>query len=452
MNFLTPMKILIIDDQTAILESLSMFFSEKGYQVCTAEYGKDGIDKVKNEQPDIVILDIKLPDMNGIEVLKEIKTANEQLVVIMITAFSMMDTTIEAMKYGAFDYIHKPIKIKELDVCVSKAIEAIELKSSLPIHINEQPTQYKLDTIIGESKNIHQIFKLIGLTCNNKATVLIQGESGTGKNLIAKAIHYNGMLKSEPFVSINCSALVESLLESELFGHEKGAFTNAVDVKKGKFEIAGNGTIFLDEIGETPLNTQVKILRFLQEREFERVGGEKTIHSNARVIAATNRNLAKMVRNRRFREDLFFRLRVITINVPPLRERKIDIPLLVEFFIHKISEELHKKSIDISDKAMDKIMQYNWPGNVRELENVLMRAIVLSRDNIIMDYHISTFNENHNGSIQNNGKFKSLEEMEKEHIINALVKAKNNKGETCNLLKISRPTLRKKIQKYNIQL
>ncbi len=429
-----------------------MFFSEKGYQISIAENGKEGLEIIEIEQPDIVILDIKLPDINGIEVLKEIKAANEMIVVIMITAFSLMDTTIEAMKFGAFDYIHKPIKIKELNACVEKAIEAIKLKSNLLIHPIQQPTHYKMDTIIGESKKIHQIFKLIGLTCNNMATILIQGESGTGKNLIAKAIHYNGMLKNEPFISINCSALVESLLETELFGHEKGAFTHAVDVKKGKFELAGNGTIFLDEIGETPINTQVKILRFLQEKEFERVGGEKTIHSNARVIAATNRNLAKMVREHRFREDLFFRLKVITINVPPLRERKSDIPLLVEFFIGKISKELHRKSIDISEKAMDKIMQYDWPGNVRELENVLMRAIVLSRDNVIMEYHISTFNENQGSRSDLDGKFKSLEEMEREHIENALIKAKNNKGEACDLLKISRPTLRKKIQKYDIQI
>lgn len=443
---------MIIDDQTAILESLSMFFSEKGYQVYTSEFGKEGLAKVKSEHPDIVILDIKLPDVNGIEVLKEIKAFDDHIVVIMITAFSVMDTTIEAMKFGAFDYIHKPINIKELEVCVNKAIETIELKKNLSIYLNDQKTQYKLDTIIGESKQIHQMFKLIGLTCNNKATVLIQGESGTGKNLIAKAIHYNGMLKNEPLVSINCSALVESLLESELFGHEKGSFTHAVSTKTGKFELAGNGTIFLDEIGETPLNTQVKILRFLQEKRFERVGGEKTIYSNARVIAATNRNLAKMVAERKFREDLFFRLKVITINVPSLRERKSDIPLLVEFFIHKISMELHKKDMDISEKAMDKIMEYDWPGNVRELENALTRAIVLSRDGVIMDYHISTFNENQGGDSKSYGEFKSLKEMEKEHIINALVKAGNNKGNACELLGISRPTLRKKIQQYNIRL
>ena len=446
------MKILIIDDQTAILESLSMFFSEKGYHVSTAEFGKEGLSKVKAEQPDIVILDLKLPDANGIEVLKEIKTLNDHIVVIMITAFSVMDTTIEAMKFGAFDYIHKPININELDVCVNKAIEAIELKNNLSLYLNDQKTQYRLDTIIGESKQIHQMFKLIGLTCNNKATVLIQGESGTGKNLIAKAIHFNGMLKNEPFVSINCSALVESLLESELFGHEKGAFTHAVTTKKGKFELAGNGTIFLDEIGETPLNTQVKILRFLQERKFERVGGEKTIFSNARVIAATNRNLAQMVSEKKFREDLFFRLKVITINVPPLRDRKSDIPLLVDFFIQKISEELHKKSIDISERAMDKIMQYDWPGNVRELENALTRAIVLSRDKVIMEYHISTFNENADSDSGSCGEFKSLKEMEKEHIILALTKAGNNKGKACDLLKISRPTLRKKIMQYNIRV
>ena len=445
------MKILIIDDQTAILESLSMFFSEKGYHTSTAEYGKEGLSKIPSEQPDIIILDINLPDIDGIEVLKAIKSANNHIFVIMITAFNVMETTIKAMKYGAFDYIHKPIDINELDVCINKAIEAIKLKNNLSLYLNERKTQYKLDTIIGESKKIRQVFKLIGLTCNNMATVLIQGESGTGKNLIAKAIHYNGMLKNEPFIAINCSAIVETLIESELFGHEKGAFTHASNSKKGKFELAGNGTIFLDEIGEIALNTQVKILRFLQEKDFERVGGEKTMHSNARVIAATNRNLAKLVGEKKFREDLFFRLKVITINVAPLRERKSDIPLLVDFFIQKICEELHKKTMGISKKALDKIMQYNWPGNVRELENVLTRAIVLSRDNAIMEHHISTFNNTQNSVPQKKGNFKSMEEMEKEHIIEALMAANNQKGKTCELLKISRPTLRKKIEKYNIR-
>ena len=448
------MKILVIDDQNAILESLSMFFSEKGYETLTAEYGKEGLEKVKSEQPDIVISDIRLPDINGIEVLKTIRSINDQIFVIMITAFHDMETTIEAMKYGAYDYIHKPINIDELDVSVNKVAEALTLKNNLSIYLNDQKIQYKLDTIIGKTKAIQQIFKLIGLTCNNKATVLIQGESGTGKELISKAIHYNGIMRDEPFVSVNCSALVETLLESELFGHEKGAFTNAWYAKKGKFELARNGTIFLDEISELPLNTQAKILRFLQEKEFERVGGEKTIKSDTRIIAATNKNLIKMVRDGTFREDLFFRLKVITISVPPLRERKSDIPLLVDFFLHKISKELHKRPRQISQRALDQIMQYGWPGNVRELENVLTRAVVLSRDEVIMEEHISIFSEVEVGAYPTleETRFKSLEELEKEHIIKALLRVGGQKGRACELLKISRPTLRKKIQKYDIRV
>jgi two-component system response regulator AtoC len=446
------MKVLIIDDQRAILESLSMFFAEKGYDIITAEYGKEGLKKFESEMPDIVILDIRLPDLSGIDILKEIKAINEHIYVIMITAFQDMETTIEAMKNGAYDYIHKPINIKELDFSVQKVFEALELKNKLSIYLNDQKVQYKIDTIIGKSKPMLEIFKMIGLTCNNKATVLIQGESGTGKELIAKAIHYNGILKDEPFVSVNCSALVETLLESELFGHEKGAFTHAFYAKKGKFELAGNGTIFLDEVGELPLSTQVKILRFLQEREFERVGGEKTIRSNARIIAATNKNLTQMVQEGRFREDLFFRLKVITINIQPLRERKSDIPLLVDFFLHKFSKELHKEIKHISKEASGKLMTYDWPGNVRELENVIMRALVLSREDIILENHISIEVGEMNSFEAGENHFKSLKEMEKELVIKALIKAKGHMGETCELLKISRPTLRKKIEKYNIQI
>ena len=446
------MKVLIVDDQTAILESLSMFFLEKGYETLTADDGKEGLEKFESEQPDLVILDIRLPDINGIDLLKKMKGIHDPVFVIMITAFHDMEPTIEAMKYGAYDYIHKPIDINELEASVNKVVEALKLRDKLSIYLNDQKIKYKLDTIVGESKPIQQIFKLIGLTCSNRATVLIQGESGTGKELIAKAIHYNGILKDEPFVSINCSALVETLLESELFGHEKGAFTHAVYTKKGKFELAGHGTIFLDEVGELPLNTQVKILRFLQEKDFERVGGEKTIRSDARIIAATNKNLAKLVGEGSFREDLFFRLKVVTINVPPLRERKGDIPLLVAFFLQKICQELHKKPRHISKNAMDKIMQYDWPGNVRELENVIMRAVVLSRETIITEDHISVFSEPEEGRAKRVGVFLSLQDVEKEHIKKALIRANGQKGKACDLLKISRPTLRKKIEKYNIQI
>jgi two-component system response regulator AtoC len=447
------MKVLIIDDQTAIIESLNMFFLEKGYEVSSAEYGKEGLQKLRQESPDLVLLDIRLPDVSGIEVLKEIKSMNHQTFVIMMTAFHDMETTIEAMKHGAYDYIHKPINIAELGASINKVSETLELKNKITLYLSDQETQYRLDTIIGRSKPMHQIFKLIGLTCNNRATVLIQGESGTGKELIARAIHYNGLFKDQPFVSINCSALVETLLESELFGHEKGSFTHALYTKKGKFELAGNGTIFLDEISELPLNTQAKLLRFLQEKEFERVGGEKTIKSDARIIAATNRNLAMMVNEGELREDLFFRLKVITINIPPLRERKADIPLLVDFFLQKISRDLHKKANHISKKALRKLTQYQWPGNVRELENVLTRAVVLSREDLIMEDHISTTSDGESSfPCQHGTPLMPLEEMEKVYIARVLQEVDGQRGKACEILRISRPTLRKKIQKFNIRL
>jgi two-component system, NtrC family, response regulator AtoC len=446
------MKVIIIDDQSAILESLSMYFSEKGFLTLTAEYGKEGLRKIKSESPDIVILDIRLPDIDGLDLLEQIKEISSQTFVIMITAFHDMETAIEAMKRGAYDYIHKPIHIDELDATITKVQETIRLMNRLSLYESDQKVQYKLNTIIGTSKPMQQIFKLIGLTCNNNATVLIQGESGTGKELVARAIHYSGIYRDEPFVNVNCSALVETLLESELFGHEKGAFTHATHSKRGKFELAGHGTIFLDEIGELPLNTQVKILRFLQEKDFERVGGEKTLRSEARILAATNRNLAEMVNEGTFREDLFFRLKVITIHVPPLRERASDIPLLVKFFLHKITKELHKKPVRISPKALEQIMAYDWPGNVRELENVLTRAIVLSRGEVIMGHHISTFTDNSDALQAHSGPLPSLQEVEREHIVKALQLVKGQKGKACELLGISRPTLRKKIEIYGIDI
>jgi len=447
------MKVLVIDDQTAIIETLNMFFLEKGYEVSSAEYGKEGLQKIGQESPDLVLLDIRLPDINGIEVLKEIKSLNHQTFVIMMTAFHDMETTIEAMKHGAYDYIHKPINITELDASIKKVSDALELKNKISLYLSDQETQYRLDTIIGRTKPMQQIFKLIGLTCNNRATVLIQGESGTGKELIAKAIHYNGPFRDQPFVSINCGALVETLLESELFGHEKGSFTHALYTKKGKFELAGNGTIFLDEISELPVNTQAKLLRFLQEKEFERVGGEKTIKSDARIIAATNRNLATMVNEGKLREDLFFRLKVITINVPPLRERKADIPLLVDFFLKKISRDLHKKPKQISKKALRKLIQYEWPGNVRELENVLTRAMVLSREDLIMEDDISTMSDREGTfACSHDIPLIPLEEMEKVYIARVLKEVDGQRGKACEILRISRPTLRKKIQKFNIRV
>ncbi len=449
------MKILVIDDQSAIIESLCMFFLEKGYEFISAEYGREGIEKFESRGPDLVILDIRLPDISGIEVLKGIKRINEKTFVIMITAFHDMQTTIEAMKYGAFDYIHKPINIKELDVSIQKVAEALEAKSKIP-HYNktfEEKATRDTDTIIGESHPMQEVFKLIGLSCNNSATVLIHGESGTGKELVAKAIHYNGLQKNGPFIVINCGSIVETLVESELFGHEKGAFTHAVSSKKGKMELAESGTLFLDEIGELTLNTQAKLLRFLQERKFERVGGIQTLKSSARIIAATNKNLAKMVTDKKFREDLFFRLNVVKINVPPLRDRKTDIPLLVSRFIEKIcneTQQVNKKYV--SKEALKRLMAYHWPGNVRELENVIAKAVILSRDDIILEKHISLLSDEEGYAVAKEKPFESLREMERLHLLRALTLTSGHLGKTCELLKITRPSLRKKMKAYNIQV
>jgi transcriptional regulator with PAS, ATPase and Fis domain len=330
-------------------------------------------------------------------------------------------------------------------------MEAKNVNKEIAKREYEETDPHNVETIIGKSKAIQEIFKIIGLSCKSNSTVLIQGESGTGKELIARAIHYNSILKDEPFVSINCCALMETLLESELFGHEKGAFTNAIQEKRGKFELAGRGTIFLDEVGELSLMTQAKLLRFLQEKQFERVGGERVISSEARIIAATNKNLVQMVREGRFREDLYFRLKVITINVPALRERKSDIPLLVDFFLYKTCKEVGCEQKRISKEVLDKLMNHRWTGNVRELENSIKRGVILSVGDIIDGSHIIFESEDAEiHSPAQETRFKSMEDVEKDHIIWALKVAGGNKGKTCDLLKISRPTLNKKIEKYNI--
>jgi len=444
------MKILIIDDDPSIRETLEMFLHEKGYEVMTSEDGGKGLEALQRGRPDIVILDIRLPGMDGLEVLRKIKEKREDIYVIMITAYHAMETTIQAMKLGAYDYIHKPIDVDELEIAIDKVVNNQKLNVRLEDLIMEISEDYTVDNIVGRTKAMQEIFKIIGLVSESKTTVLILGESGTGKELIAKAIHYNSPYRREPFLPINCSALVETLLESELFGHEKGAFTGATHLKRGKIELAHNGTIFLDEIGEISPTLQVKLLRFLQEKEFERVGGEETLRSNTRVIAATNRDLSRRVEEKMFREDLYFRLKVVEIHVPPLRERKPDIPLLVEHLLNKINRELHKKVTKIPKEVMEALVNYSWPGNIRELENLLIRAIVLSTGNILLPESFPELFGNLKGNLKEPDVIKPLEQIEMEHVAKALEFTRWDKGRACKLLGISRPTLRKKIEKYNL--
>jgi two-component system response regulator AtoC len=365
----------------------------------------------------------------------------------MITAFQDMETTIAAMREGAFDYIHKPFDPEELELVVNKARENKRLTSVVSRLQAEQESPAKEQVLVGRSRSILEIYKTIGVVSSSNTTVLITGESGTGKELIARAIHQNAS-PSEPFVSVNCSAIVETLLESELFGHEKGAFTGANFRSLGKFELAGKGTIFLDEIGDMAPNLQIKLLRVLQEREFMRVGGWETIRNNARVIAATNHNLEALVEGGKFREDLYYRLKVITVTVPPLRDRKADIPLLAEHFLKKINKEVHKEVYKVPEEAMTRLMSYDWRGNVRELENILTRAVVLSRGEVL---DLPAHSLDSERMIAGPSPWRSLDAVEAEHITRVLEAVSWHQGRACEILGVSRPTLRKKIRDYGLK-
>lgn len=445
-------RILIIDDERPLLETLEMFLSEKGYVVRCALTAEEGLHQCQAFDPHVIILDIRLPDKNGLDVLKELG-GNGRKNIIIITAFHDMDITIQAMKRGAFDYIPKPIDVEELDRVISKALKSVSsTRMAEGISIAPSP-DYEEGKLIGKSKGMKEIFKAIGILSENKVTVLIDGETGTGKELIARAIHRNSPYANHPFQAINCSTIVGTLLESELFGHEKGAFTGASSLKKGKFELAGQGTIFLDEVEEIPFELQSKLLRFLQEKEFERLGGEKRIRSQARVIAATNKDLAEMVQRGTFREDLYYRLKVTTIKVPPLRERKSDIPLLVEYILKKINHELGKTIKKVERGALKKMMEYDWPGNVRELENLLIHSAIHTQGEVILEDSITPLLgqkfSNHLTSIPSNEE-QNLKSLEKEYILRTLQQTQWHLGKACERLGISRPTLRHKLKVYEI--
>jgi len=445
-------RILVIDDELSQLELLRILLSRKGYAVKCAASGKDGLALNHVFHPDTVILDIHLPDIDGLAVLEELKKTSPGINTIMITAYHDMETTVKAMKLGAYEYITKPIDVDELETAVARALKPSQDKGKRMVFLDQRAGQN--GPIIGNSKCMKDIFKTIGVLSGNRVTVLIEGETGTGKELIAKALHYYGPNRDRPFLAINCSAIVANLIESELFGHERGAFTGALVTKKGLFELAGEGTIFLDEIGEIPIELQAKLLRFLQEKQFQRVGGDKTLRSDARVIAATNRNLVEMVREGTFREDLYYRLSVSKINVPPLRKRKEDIPVIVQYLLKKINLELNSNVRKVEEKAMVRMKEYHWPGNVRQLENILTRAAINMHDEALLDEVIAPLLEN--DAFDARPKFDarpgtvSLHEVEKEHIFNILTHTKWNITKAAEILGISRPTLRLKIKEYKI--
>jgi two-component system, NtrC family, response regulator len=375
---------LIVDDEKNYLLILEDLLSEEGYHVVTAETAEKGLDIIAEYDLDVVITDMKMPGMDGMAFLDRIHIQHPDLPIIMMTAYGSVEKAVEAMKKGAFDYILKPFKNQELKLTIRKAIDHYLLIRRNRYLTRELQDRYQFGNIIGKSAPMQRIYQLIEKVSPSKATILITGDSGTGKELIARAIHFNSSRREQPFITVNCGALPENLLESELFGHERGAFTGAVNLRKGRFELANEGTLFLDEISEMSPPLQVKLLRVLQEMEFERVGGSQTLKVDVRIVAASNRNLKDEVSNRRFRSDLFYRLNVVHIQLPPLKERTDDIPLLVNHFLAKYSQEGNHPQISIEPEAMRYLLDYSWPGNVRELENVIERAVILSNGETIV--------------------------------------------------------------------
>jgi two-component system response regulator AtoC len=441
--------VLVIDDDPLIRKTLSSYLSKKGFEAVLAEDGEEGIQKYEEHIPDLVILDIRLPDVDGLEVLGRIREKDPNAGIIIMTAYDDMKTTIEAIKSGAFEYLVKPLDYVELDLTIDKAFQIRSLEDKVSYLVEEKQKEYTIDNIIGRSVQMREVFKLIGSVANTRTNVLIQGESGTGKELVAKAVHYNSPYREEPFIVINCSAITDTLLESELFGHVKGAFTDAVCETKGKFEIAGKGTLFLDEIGDISANLQSKLLRVIETRDFMKVGGEKILKTEARIIAATNQDLKKLIEKGKLREDLYYRLKVVEIALPPLRDRKEDIPDLVAYLLEKINRELRKNVRKIPPGVMKVLMNLPWEGNVRELENALTRAVILAKGDVILDENLAL-------EIGEKKLYPKqlvpLKEVEKDYIQHVLKATKGNKTRTSQILQITRPTLDKKIKEYKLNI
>ncbi|HED05623.1 MAG TPA: sigma-54-dependent Fis family transcriptional regulator [Ignavibacteria bacterium] len=445
-------KILIIDDDQSIRDTLTNYLKKKNFEIFSAKDGIEGFDKIKKHRPDLVISDIRMPGINGLELLKMIREFDNRINVIIMTAFDDMQSTIKAMQEGAYDFIEKPLELERLKTSIKRVLENKLLSDQLASFTSEYSDGYDVkNTLIGRTKEIKDVYKKIGQVSSSDVTVLIQGESGTGKELVAKAIHYSGATKNKPFIAVNCTALSETLLESELFGHVKGAFTGSIRNKKGKFELAGEGTIFLDEVSEISPNIQVKLLRVLQEREFERVGGETLINMKARVIAATNRDILQLVKDGKFREDLFYRLNVVSIVLPTLRKRVDDIPLLVKYFLTQINMKLHKNVNKVPENVMEMLKNYHWVGNVRELENTLMQAVVLSTGDVLEKENILLSKHDDKTTSETDLANLSLAEIEKIHIQRVLEANNWDKQKSSGILRISLPTLYSKIASYEIK-
>lgn len=437
--------ILIVDDEESVRDSLYNWFIEDGYEVECAENAKQALSILESKNMDIVLADIKMPGMDGLEMHRRIRSLNKDSIVIIMTAFAAVDTAVQALKDGAFDYITKPFDPDDLSHLIRNASSQISLKEENKALRSKIVSLENVEDLIGSSEPMIQVLKEVEQVAQSNSPVIITGESGTGKELIARAIHSNSKRKFSPLVSVHCGALTESLLESELFGHEKGAFTGAMYNRKGRFEMADGGTIFLDEIATISPKMQIELLRVLETKTFIRVGGNKEITSDFRVICATNKNLKQMVDNGLFREDLYYRLNVVNIRIPPLRERTEDIPMLVDHFIKKYCTSMSRNIMSIDKAALKRLEQYDYPGNVRELENMIERAIVVGNDKEIRLKDLPV----DKGMAANS--FQSLEDLEKQYILQVLNKYDWNISRSAKVIKVDRATLYNKIKKFNLQ-
>jgi DNA-binding NtrC family response regulator len=466
-NGVSSPRILVVDDEMIVCESCKRILEEDGYEVETALSGREAFDKMKESPFDIIITDLKMPEIDGMEVLRTFRKEYPDAIVIMITGFSTVETAVEAMKLGAFDYIPKPFTPDEVSIVVKKAIEKKNLVLENIYLRQELQEKYGFHNIVGKSKNMQEIYRVIAKVAMTDSTVLIYGQSGTGKEIIARAIHFNSPRREKQFVPVDCAVLSENLLESELFGHVRGSFTGAISTKPGLFEVADGGTVFLDEVGNISLAIQAKLLRVLQEREFTPVGGTKTKKVDIRLIAATNKDLEKLIKEETFREDLYYRLNIVPIYLPPLKERQDDIPLLSVHFLKKYAEEMGKTVKGFTPEAMERLMRYPWPGNVRELENVIERTIVMiendemvrvehlilpgQREKQELREHIPMTSEELK-EIKKQIRERAVEEVEKAFVLSALERHNWNVTRAAEEVGMLRPNFQALMRKYNLRV